>query len=122
MNTVLWITQSFIALAFCYSGLCKSYFSEQKLVAMGQTGVEGLPLVFTRFIGVSEIIGALGLILPHWINVYPILTPIAAFCLAFIMPFAAVIHYKRNEYRNVITNVIIFGVCLFIAWGRLRYG
>ena len=89
---------------------------------MGQTGVEGLPLVFTRFIGVSEIIGALGLILPHWINVYPILTPIAAFCLAFIMPFAAVIHYKRNEYRNVITNVIIFGVCLFIAWGRLRYG
>jgi uncharacterized membrane protein YphA (DoxX/SURF4 family) len=119
MNIILWVTQSFIAFTFLYSGVCKSYFSRQKLVAMGQTGVEGLPLRFIRFIGIAEILGAAGLILPCLLLIYPALTPIAAICLAFIMPFAARIHYRRKEYKNVALNCIIFLLCLFIAYGRI---
>jgi uncharacterized membrane protein YphA (DoxX/SURF4 family) len=118
MNNILWILQSFIAFTFLYSGVCKSYFSEPKLVSMGQTGVEGLPVYFIRFIGITEILGAIGLILPGLLSTSPVLTPIAAICLAFIMPFAATIHYKRKEYKSVLFNCVIFLLCLVIAYGR----
>lgn len=58
MNTTLWILQSLVAFAFLYSGINKSILSEQRLVASGQTGVEGLPLPLIRFIGISEISAA----------------------------------------------------------------
>lgn len=126
MNIILWILQSFIAFTFLYSGICKSYFTVQKLVAMGQTGVNGLPLWFVRFIGITEILGAVGLILPWLLSIYPILTPISAICLAFIMPFAAVIHYrlavfpnKFKEMKNIMTNVLVFIICIVIAYFRM---
>ncbi len=119
MNTILWGAQWITAFIFMYSGINKSIFSEQKLVAKGQTGVEGLPLPLIRFIGISEIFGAVGLIVPWWINILPILTPIAAICFAVMMILAARIHYKRKEYKNVLTNTVIFLLCLFITYGRL---
>lgn len=109
-----------MAFTFMYSGICKSYFPVQKLVAIGQTGVNGLPLWFVRFIGITEILGAVGLILPWLLSIYPILTLISAICLAFIMPFAGAIHYKLKETKNVITNVIVFVICLTIAYFRMR--
>lgn len=121
MNTMLWSLQFITALIFMYSGINKSIFSEQKLVAKGQTGVEGLPLPLIRFIGISEIFGAVGLIVPWWTNILPVLTPIAAICFAVMMILAARIHYKRKEYKNVLTNGMIFLTCLFIAYGRLFF-
>jgi uncharacterized membrane protein YphA (DoxX/SURF4 family) len=118
MNTLLWILQIFIALTFLYSGICKVYFSEQKLVAMGQTGVEGLPLPFIRFIGIAEILGSIGLILPWLLSLYPVLTPVSALCLAVIMPFAARAHYMRNEYKQVAFNTALLCICIFIAVKR----
>src|SRR6266487_4092264 len=111
MNTILWGAQWITAFIFMYSGINKSIFSEQKLVAKGQTGVEGLPLPLIRFIGVSEIFGAVGLIVPWWINILPILTPIAAICFAVMMILAARIHYKRKEYKNVLTNTVLYLLC-----------
>lgn len=119
MNTTLWIIQGFISFTFLYSGICKSYFSEQKLVAMGQTGVEGLSKYFIRFIGIAEILGASGLILPCLLSIYPALTPISALCLAFIMPFAASIHYRKKEYKSVLLNSVLFLSCLFVVYGRI---
>lgn len=119
MNIILWMLQSFVAFVFLYSGICKSYFPERKLVSMGQTGVEGLPLYFIRFIGIAEILGVTGLILPCPLSIYPVLTPASAIGLAFIMPFAATIHYKRKEYKAVLLNCIIFLLCLLIAYGRM---
>ncbi|MBO9619759.1 MAG: DoxX family protein [Niabella sp.] len=118
-NSILWILQVVMALSFLYSGVCKTVFSEKKLVTIGQTGVEGLSPVFIKFIGVSELAGAAGLILPLYFNIAPWLTPVAALCLALIMPFAARIHYRRNEPRNVLTNIIYFIIGILIAWGRI---
>ncbi|AHF14742.1 DoxX family protein [Niabella soli] len=117
-NSILWILQVVMALSFFYSGICKTVLSEKKLVAVGQTGVEGLFPVFIRFIGLSELAGAVGLILPLYFHIAPWLTPVAALCLALIMPFAARIHYRRNEPRNVLTNVIYFIIGILIACGR----
>jgi uncharacterized membrane protein YphA (DoxX/SURF4 family) len=120
MNTILWILQVVAAATFMYSGVNKSIFSIRKLVyEKGQTGVENLSIPTVRFIGISEILGAVGLILPCWLNILPGLTSISALLLSIIMIPAAVIHYKRKEPKNVLTNVILFGICIFIAYGRM---
>ena len=85
MNTLLWIIQIFLASVFFCSGLMKSMHSEQKLVVMGQTGVEHLSLPFIRFIGISELAGVVGLILPEWFQCWRVLTPLAALCLGLIV-------------------------------------
>ena len=118
MNILLWVLQALLAFIFMYSGINKSIFSEQKLVASGQTGVEGLPIPLIRFIGITEILGSIGLVLPYLLGFLPVLTPIAALCFALIMAFAGVIHFKRQEYKNVILNTVLFVVCLFIAYNR----
>jgi len=120
MNTVLWILQAAMSVIFMYSGVNKSIFSVRRLVyEKGQTGVENLSLPFVRFIGISEILGAVGLILPWWLNMLPVLTPVSAILFAFIMMPAAIIHYKRKEPKNVLTNTILFCICIFIGYGRL---
>ena len=57
LNAALWICQTLLAIVFGYSGATKSVKTEKELVAMGQTGVEGLPAPLIRFIGISEILG-----------------------------------------------------------------
>lgn len=119
MNTILWIGQSLLAALFLYSGVMKSTQSEQKLVASGQTGVEGLSQALIRFIGIAEILGAAGLVLPVLMNVMPVLTPLAAIGLGLIMILAAIVHYRRNEKRTALQNLLILLVCLFVTYGRL---
>lgn len=118
MNTLLWIAQGFLALTFFYSGLMKSTQPEQKLVAMGQIGVEHLPLPLIRFIGVSELIGLASLLLPGLLNRWTFLTPLAALCLSAIMIPAGVIHYRRGELKAVGFNLFIFVLTLLVGYGR----
>jgi len=118
MNTILWIAQAFLAVSFLYSGCCKSVFSEQKLIAIGQTGVAGYSHSTIRFIGISEILGAIGIILPWLTGLWPVLTPVAAICFAIIMLLAAPIHYRLKEPRNIATNITLLVLALLVAWGR----
>jgi len=118
MNTIFWILQALTAVVFMYSGINKSIYSEQKLVAKGQTGVEGLSFSLIRFIGIIEIIGAIGLVLPVALKTLPKLTMISATGFAIIMILAARIHYKRAEPKCVVNNLILLGLCVAIAWYR----
>ena len=119
MNTILWSCQVFLAIAFGYSGLCKATLSEETLVyKKGQTGVQGLPMPFTRFIGISEIAGAFGIWLPWALGIARVLTPVTAVCFGIIMVFAAPIHFKRKEPRNVATNIILLIISIFTAYER----
>jgi uncharacterized membrane protein YphA (DoxX/SURF4 family) len=97
LNVALWISQVLLAIVFFYSGAMKSTKTEKELVAMGQTGVENLSGSLIRFIGVSEILGAVGMILPWLTGIVPILTPVAATSLGMIMILAAIVHFRRNE-------------------------
>lgn len=118
MNSALWFSQILLAILFVYSGWMKSTRSAQQLVAIGQTGIEHLPTLFIRFIGVSELIGVVGLLVPWYTQIIPILTPIAALCLGLIMLPAGVIHYRRHENQTVLVNVAILLLCLFVTYGR----
>lgn len=117
-NIILWICQIFLAIVFGYSGAMKSTQLEEKLVEMGQTGVENLPESLIRFIGISEILGTIGIVFPQLTGIVPILTSIAAVGLGCIMIPAAFIHFRRNEKKTVLLNLFLLLLCAVVAFGR----
>lgn len=115
---MLWAGQIFLAFIFLYSGINKSIFSEKQLIARGQTGVIGRSAAIIRFIGICEILGSIGLVLPWLLNIMPFLTPLAALCFIVVMILAARIHYRLKERRNMVVNLLLLAVSIFVAWGR----
>lgn len=126
MNTLLWSLQILVAITFLYSGINKSIYTAQTLINKGQTGVAGLQPGLIKFIGITEILGALGLVFPWWMQIAPILTPVSAICFAVVMILAMIAHYRlmaqtgnKKEARNMVNNLILLILALVIAWGRL---
>jgi uncharacterized membrane protein YphA (DoxX/SURF4 family) len=120
MNTLLWIAQALLAVAFLYSGINKAFLPKEEVIAKGQTGIVDIPRPGVRWIGASEILGSIGIIIPWALNILPILTPITAVCFAAIMTMAVPIHHRLNEPRNVITNLFLLALALFVSWFRFR--
>ena len=126
MNALLWSCQIFTAVIFLYSGVNKSILSQQALVTKGQTGVTGLSAGLIHFIGIIEVLGAIGLIFPWWLQIAPVLTPISASGFAVIMVLAAIMHTRlivrtgnKKELRNIVTNTVLLVMSLLIVWGRM---
>lgn len=115
MNITLWIIQGLLALMFISAGATKLQYEKAK---------KSLPWVskyskgFVTFIGVTEVLGGIGLILPFALDIASVLTPLAAIGILLIMVFAAVFHGKRGEYKAIGTNIIVIALALFVAIGR----
>jgi putative oxidoreductase len=75
-------------------------------------------LALLRFIGVAELAGGLGLILPAATRIRPMLTPLAALGLATIMTLAFVFHIQRGEWDALPVNAVLGALAAFVAWGR----
>jgi putative oxidoreductase len=119
INVTLWIVQLLLAVAFGMAGIMKSTQPIAELTAaMGWPG--DLPSVVVRFIGASELAGALGLVLPSATRIRPLLTPLAAMGLVIVMLLAALFHISRGEWGALPVNVVLGGLAAFVAWGRLR--
>ncbi len=80
--------------------------------------VRDIPERLTRFIGVAEILGGVGLILPALTGILPWLTPLAAAGLAAIQVLAFLFHSSRQEWRNAAANVPLGALAVFVAVGR----
>lgn len=117
MNIALWIAQGVLALAFIMAGSMKAFQYEKAKAGMPWVKDSSKGLV--TFIGVSELLGGLGLILPHATGIAPSLTPIAAFALGLIMVLAVILHAKRNENQAIGMNILFLAILLFVAFGRL---
>jgi len=117
INITLWILQGLLALAFGMAGFLKSTAPMEQLAQNGMTFVNEYSVGMVRFIGITEILGALGLILPAVLRIKPILTPLAALGFTIIMVLAAVQHISSNE--PIIANIVFLVICIFIIWGRL---
>ncbi|WP_396668709.1 DoxX family protein [Microbacterium sp. R86528] len=98
MIIALWILNGILALAFLAAGAMKALRSKDALRASGgMEWVDGFSPTAIRLIGVAEVLGAVGLILPLLTGIAPILTPIAATALAILMIGATVTHARRHE-------------------------
>jgi hypothetical protein len=119
MNTILWVGQLYLAVTCLFSGISKSLFSRLKLIEqMKQTGVESLPLPLMRFIGISQLLGSVGLIFPWLLNVLPFLTPMAAFAFGMDVTMASGVHIRIREYKIAAVTFFTALVGFFVAAGR----
>ncbi len=117
MNIVLWVLQGVLGAAFIAAGLMKATQPKEKLpAAMTWTQRYGAGTI--KFIGVMELLGGLGLILPWATGIAPVLTPIAAVGLLVVMLLAAVDHVRAKEYSVLPVNLVLGGIALVIAIGR----
>lgn len=119
INIVLWIAQGLLAIMFIMAGLMKSTQPVEALIE-ALPWVEKTPLTLVRFIGISEVLGGFGLLLPSILRIKPELTVKAALGLALVMVLASVFHASRGEFSAIGMNVILLGIALFIAWGRSK--
>ena len=117
MNVFLWIVQGLLAVMFVMAGLMKASQPKEKLAA-SLPWVESFPLGVVRFIGVAELLGGIGLILPAVTGTAPILTPVAAVGLAVTMALAAVWHGRRKEFSAIGFNAVLLILSVVVAWGR----
>lgn len=100
MNIALWIVQGVAALGFVYSGWLKAFQYKKAKESWGW--VKDVPKAFVVFIGLAELLGALGIILPHATNIAPVLTPIAATGLAVIYDTAQHIISRANFEHSLL--------------------
>ncbi|GAA4837660.1 hypothetical protein GCM10023310_14070 [Paenibacillus vulneris] len=119
MNVGLWIVQGILALGFIYSGWLKAF--QYEAAKTSWTWVSDVPKNLVFFIGLVELLGVIGLILPQALKIVPVLTPIAAAGLAVIVLLGAVFHIMRGEYGEIVVNFIFLALALFVAIGRLKY-
>ena len=120
MNIVLWIIQILLALLFLFAGVTKFWYTIEQMRAMGPPNQILFPGFFIRFIGVCEILGALGLVLPGLLRVKPYLTVLAAIGLTIIMLGAIVVTAMVGGLGAAIPTLVIALLCAFVAYGRAK--
>lgn len=117
MNILLWIIQILLALLFIFSGSMKFVMSVQQ---MNEQAPVALPGLFLHFIGVCEILGGFGLVLPALLRIKPGLTPLAAAGLAIIVAGATVITLMGPMKAMALVPFITCVLCIFVAYGRWK--
>lgn len=120
-NIALWAAQALLAFLFLYAGIMKVTQSPQALAEMGWTWALTMPPAFILFLGVMEILGAIGIIAPAVTRILPFLTPLAAAGMAFVQVSAIVLHGVRGETATSLPlNLVLLALALFVLWGRTR--
>ena len=115
MTRALWIVQGLLALLFLWAGGTKLVLPLEKL-----TGPIPLPGLFLRFIGMAEVLGAIGLILPGLLRIRPGLTPLAAAGLVLIMIGATVVTLAGGDIATAPIPLAAGLLSAFVAYGRWR--
>ncbi|MBX3002534.1 MAG: DoxX family protein [Anaerolineales bacterium] len=118
MATVLWIVQALLGLMFIGAGAMHAFQAETMAKQPPMAWLAAVPKPLMTFIGLAEIAGGLGLLLPMPTGIAPWLTPLAAALLAVVMLAAIVFHLRRKEYPNIGINVVLLLLAALVAWGR----
>lgn len=118
MNTVLWIVTIVLALIFLGAGAAKLTQPREKLVDSGMGWARDVDPGAIKAIGLVEVLGAIGLVLPAWTHIAPGLVAWAATGLAVVMLGAIVVHARRKEWPLIGVNILLLALSLFVMWGR----
>ena len=117
MNRTLWVLQILLALLFLFSGAAK-FFTPVDQMTQGMP--DWMSISFLHFIGVCEILGGIGLILPGLLHIKPGLTALAAACLTIIVIGATVVTLMAGMYTTAPIPLVTTLLSAFVAYGRWR--
>jgi uncharacterized membrane protein YphA (DoxX/SURF4 family) len=120
MNVILWIIQVLLVLLFLFAGGMKLVIAPDVLQSMGSPNAVRLPGLLIQFLGVCEVLGSLGLILPGLLRIKPGLTPLAAAGLAIIMIGAVALTIAGEGIAAAIIPFVALLLLIFVAYGRWR--
>src|SRR5215213_145738 len=115
-NIALWVLQFLMAALFFWHGQLMAFPPAEMVAMINENIGEGLRV----FIGVAEILAAIGLILPGLTRILPFLTPLAAAGLMIVMSSATVLHVYRGETASAISALVIFVLVSIVAYTRWK--
>jgi uncharacterized membrane protein YphA (DoxX/SURF4 family) len=116
MNILLWVLQVLLALAFFAHG-CLFLFPP---AAIADQMNASLPRWFQLFVGVAEILAAVGLTLPGFTRIQPWLVSWAAAGIMIVMVCATIFHVSRGEVSSAVTTMVLLAMATFVAYMRWR--
>lgn len=119
IRIALWTAQVLLAAMFLMTGGMKVFLSPAEVVR-AVPDFATMPLGLVRFIGIAELAGAIGLILPALTRIAPSLTPLAASGLTVVMILAALFHLSRGEFAQLGVVIPLGALASFVAWGRYK--
>jgi uncharacterized membrane protein YphA (DoxX/SURF4 family) len=114
----LWILQILLAIVFTLSGTMKLITPEARIRAR-LAAMTNLPIRVIRGIGLLEVLGAIGVVLPAATQILPWLTPLAAAGLALTMIGAAFANYATRHYAHIALNAALLVLALIVVYGRV---
>src|SRR5580692_5126013 len=117
LNVSLWVLQVLLAMLFMFAGVMKFVMSIEEM-----TKQIALPGWFLHFIGIAEILGAIGLVLPGILRIRTGLTPLAAAALEVIMIGATTVNLKTGQRGAALTTAAIGLLLVFVAYSRRPMG
>jgi uncharacterized membrane protein YphA (DoxX/SURF4 family) len=121
MDIALWIAQALLAIAFLGTGLTRlrdDRLTYARTRPPMTSYAEDLSDRTYKTIGVLEVLGAIGLVLPRLLGIAPVLAPLAALGFVGLMIGAIVTHLRRGERQLIIFNIALMLLALFVFWGR----
>jgi putative oxidoreductase len=116
MNKVLWVLQVLLALAFFAHGLLFLIPPPDIAVQMNAS----MPRWFSLFLGVAEILAAIGLILPGLTRILPSLVTWAAVGIMVVMVSATLFHLARSEWSSALITFLLLAMATYLAYMRAR--
>ena len=118
MNIALWIIAGLLAAAFLASGAMKLFQPKEKLVASGVDFLEGFSPGAIKAIGLLEVLGGVGLVLPAALDIAPVLVPLAAVGLVAMVTGAIIVQLRRHDTHAMVLNAAMIAVAGLLVWGR----
>jgi len=115
MGNSIMILECILAVLFLIAGAFKTFQNKEKL-AKRMPWVNDYAITTVRFIGISELLGAVGLIVPHYTGILPVVSPIAAVALAVVMLLASIHHIRKNEYKEVVLTGILIALLAVVVF------
>jgi uncharacterized membrane protein YphA (DoxX/SURF4 family) len=116
VNILLWVLQVLLAAAFLAHGLMFLFPSPEMAAVMDAS----IPRAFRYFLGVAEVVAAIGLTLPGITRIRPWLVPAAAAGLIIVMIGAVILHSSRGEVSAAATTSILLVLVTFVAYARWK--
>ncbi len=121
MNAILWVLQGLLAAFFLMAGYGKVSSSRQHHIDSGHIKPDS-SIVPIRILGVLEMLGSVGIIVPCLVGIAPVLTPVTAVCFCLVMVGSLVVHIQKKGYKFLPLPVIIIAMASLVAYYRLGAG